>query len=141
MEKLNLVVSQSQALRLAEFLVESKTGFSFVPDASNRWVAEPQCATMMEALRLGMALKELRIEPENLKPFSTPDSAKEKRAQSRAGRRASDNEAAKEISGVTLDLSAPLDLNSDAESPGLKATRENEDGLLFGFNGHDHELN
>lgn len=141
MEKLQLVVSSSQALRLAEFLLETKTGFSFTPEGSQRWVAEPQCATMMEALKLGMALKELRIEPENLGLDSIKEFAREKRSQGRSGRRSSDNGPDKEISGVTLDLSAPLELQNEAETPELRAPREAEDGLLFGLNGRDHDMN
>lgn len=141
MEKLQLVITSSQALRLAEFLLETKTGFSFTPDAAQRWVAEPQCSTMMEALKLGMALKELRIEPENLGLGSIKEFVREKRSQARAVRRVSDNGSDKEISGVTLDLSAPLELKNESETSELTTPHEAEDGLLFGLNGQDHDLN
>lgn len=141
MEKLQLVVTSSQALRLAEFLLETKTGFSFTPDASQRWVAEPRCTTMIEALKLGMALKELRIEPENLGLESIKEFAREKRSQARTGRRTTDNGHEKEIGGVTLDLSVPLDLKHEAENQEFQAPREAGEGLLFGLNGQDHDLN
>jgi hypothetical protein len=144
MDKLQLVVTSSQALRLAEFLLETKTGFSFSPDGSQRWLAEPQCTTMMEALKLGMALKELRIEPENLGLESIKEFARERRSQARTGRRTNDNGHEKEIGGVTLDLSAPLDLKHEPENQEFQAhreTREAEEGLLFGLNGQDHDLN
>lgn len=140
MDKIQLVVNQGQAFRLTEFFIETKTGFSLHPDGSNRWVAEPECASLTDALRLGMALREMRIEPENLNIQPIKEIIREKKTQPRTPRKIQENNGLHEETAVALDLSQPL---PSPEAPLENKFPENgqNEGLLFGIQGQDNGLN
>lgn len=140
MEKVQLIITQSQALRLAEFLIETKTGFFIQPEGGGRWSVEPQCASMVEALKLGMALKELRIEPENLTLPVPKELIREKR---QAGRVTKKNAELNNLSSfpVEIDISQPISINPESPSSHSQETdASGSEGFLFEMNGSSHPL-
>ncbi|MCS6981493.1 MAG: hypothetical protein N2110_09670 [Flavobacteriales bacterium] len=140
MEKVQLIITHSQALRLSEYLIESKTGFFILPKGNGRWCLEPQCASMIEALKLGMALKEMRIEPENL-PLPVPKEVlREKRQAGRATRKVTETDHLTSFP-VEIDLSQPISINPESPSShSAEPETSGNEGFLFEMNGSTHPL-